>query len=40
MNFAGVELGGTKCVVLIARGPDEVLAREVVATTAPDARFI
>jgi len=37
MNFAGVELGGTKCVVLIARGPDEVLAREVVATTAPDA---
>jgi fructokinase len=36
MNFAGVELGGTKCVVLIARGPDEVLARETVATTTPD----
>jgi len=37
MNFAGVELGGTKCVALIARGPKEVLAREVVATTMPDA---
>ena len=35
MNFAGVELGGTKCIVMLARGPDEVLARETVATTTP-----
>lgn len=33
--YAGVELGGTKCVVMLARGPDEVLARETVATTTP-----
>jgi fructokinase len=34
--YAGVELGGTKCVVMLARGPDEVLARETVATSTPD----
>jgi len=34
--YAGVELGGTKCVIIRARGPDEVLAREVVATASPD----
>lgn len=34
--YAGVELGGTKCVAILARGPDEVLARETVATTTPD----
>ncbi|MGE5562034.1 MAG: ROK family protein [Bacillota bacterium] len=36
MTYAGVELGGTKCVVLLARGPDEVLARETLPTTTPD----
>ena len=34
-QFAGVELGGTKCVALLARGPGEVLARETVPTTTP-----
>jgi len=37
MNYAGVELGGTKCVVLIASGPDQIVARENVATTTSDA---
>src|SRR4051794_30621302 len=36
MIYAGVELGGTKCVVILARGADDVLAREVVATTSPE----
>ena len=36
MSCAGVELGGTKCVAILANGPDEVLARETVATTTPD----
>jgi fructokinase len=36
LTYAGVELGGTKCVALLARGPDEVLARETVPTTSPD----
>jgi fructokinase len=35
-SYAGVELGGTKCVAILARGPDRVLARETVATTSPD----
>lgn len=35
MTYAGVELGGTKCVALLARGPGEVLERETVATTSP-----
>lgn len=35
MTFAGVELGGTKCVALLARGPEEILARETVLTTTP-----
>jgi fructokinase len=34
--FAGAELGGTKCILLLARGPDDVLAREQVPTTAAD----
>jgi len=34
--YAGVELGGTKCVVILASGPGEVVAREVVPTTSPD----
>lgn len=36
MIYAGVELGGTKCVVLLARGPGDVLVRETVPTTAPE----
>ena len=36
MTFAGVELGGTKCVLTLAHGPEEVLAREIVRTTSPD----
>jgi fructokinase len=33
--YAGVELGGTKCIALVARGPDEIIAREAVPTTTP-----
>jgi len=33
--YAGVELGGTKCVAILARGPGEVLARESLPTTSP-----
>lgn len=36
MTYAGLELGGTKCVAILARGPDDVLAREVVPTRAPE----
>jgi fructokinase len=36
LSYAGVELGGTKCVAILARGPYEVLARETVPTTSPD----
>jgi len=36
LNYAGVELGGTKCVAILGRGPAEVLARETVPTTTPD----
>jgi fructokinase len=36
LSYAGVELGGTKCVAILARGPGEVLAREMVPTTTPD----
>jgi fructokinase len=36
MNYAGVELGGTKCVAILARGHEDVLARETVPTTSPD----
>lgn len=32
---AGVELGGTKCICVLARGPDDVLDRISVATTTP-----
>jgi fructokinase len=34
--YAGVELGGTKCVAILARSPDDVIAREIIATTSPD----
>jgi fructokinase len=36
LTYAGVELGGTKCVALLARGPDEILERQTVATTNPE----
>src|SRR5689334_7355065 len=35
MLYAGLELGGTKCVAILARGPDDVVAREIVPTTSP-----
>jgi fructokinase len=34
--YAGVELGGTKCVAILASGPEQILARETVPTTTPD----
>lgn len=34
--YAGVELGGTKCVAILARGPGDVIGREAVPTTTPD----
>ena len=34
--YVGVELGGTKCVAILARGPAEIVARETVPTTSPD----
>jgi fructokinase len=34
--FAGVELGGTKCVAILAHGPSEIIARQTVPTTSPD----
>lgn len=33
---AGVELGGTKCVCLLARSPEAVVDRRIVPTTSPD----
>jgi fructokinase len=36
MTYAGVELGGTKCVTILARDASDVLAREIVPTTSPD----
>lgn len=35
MSFAGVEMGGTKCVLTLADGPEELREREVIATTSP-----
>jgi len=34
--YAGVELGGTKCIAMLARGPDAIIARETVPTTQPE----
>ena len=34
--LAGVELGGTKCIALLASGPDAIVAREQVFTTTVD----
>jgi fructokinase len=36
LPFAGVELGGTKCIVTLAHSPDDVLKQEVVPTITPD----
>lgn len=36
MIYAGVELGGTKCVAVLARSAEDILAREVIPTTSPD----
>jgi fructokinase len=35
-TFAGVELGGTKCVIMLARGPEDIVERETVPTTSPE----
>ena len=34
--IAGLELGGTKCVALLARGPDDVVDRRTIRTADPD----
>jgi len=34
--YAGVELGGTKCVCTLARSAEEILDQKTVATTAPE----
>lgn len=34
--YAGVELGGTKCVAILARGPEDIVGRKVVPTIAPE----
>lgn len=36
LNYAGIELGGTKCIAILGRGPGELLARQVVSTTDPE----
>jgi fructokinase len=33
---AGVELGGTKCICILARGPDDIVDERRIATTSPD----
>ena len=35
--YAGVELGGTKCICVLARSPDDVLDKQLVDTTEPEA---
>lgn len=35
LPFAGVELGGTKCVCTLAHSPDEIIRQETVPTTGP-----
>jgi fructokinase len=34
--YAGVALGGTKCVAILARGPEEIVEREALPTTSPE----
>jgi fructokinase len=36
LPFAGVELGGTKCVATLAHSPDEILRQETIPTTTPE----
>jgi fructokinase len=36
LPFAGVELGGTKCVCTLADGPEGILDQRIVPTTHPD----
>src|SRR3546814_6572782 len=33
--FAGVELGGTKCICTLAAGPDDIRDQQMIATTVP-----
>lgn len=35
--IAGIELGGTKCVAILADGPDHIVAQVTVPTTGPEA---
>ena len=37
--LAGVELGGTKCICILARGPDEIVDLVEVPTRGPDETF-
>lgn len=34
--IAGIELGGTKCICILARGPDDIVLEQRIATTNPD----
>ncbi|NJB95923.1 ROK family protein [Sphingomonas sp. ABOLD] len=36
LPVAGIELGGTKCILTLAYGPDRILAQETVLTEAPE----
>lgn len=36
LPFAGVELGGTKCIVILARGPDDIIDECRIPTTSPE----
>lgn len=36
MTYAGVELGGTKCVAILANGRDDILDRRMLPTTTPE----
>ena len=34
--YGGIETGGTKCVCMVAEGPDNIIAETVFSTTTPD----
>jgi len=36
LPVAGIELGGTKCILTLAHGPDHIVAQETVPTEAPE----
>jgi len=36
LPYAGVELGGTKCVCTLARSPDSIVRQETIPTTSPE----